>query len=344
MSTTIVGMKLIFFFHFPKRANPSGRFENFIEFESLGLISNLSAYYWGFNELRRLFFIFFLLISLSSDGQGIMSFYFLPTDTWIPAKYNSELNPIASVWLRSSLVNCLSLAPVVPLLRGWALYVSNTSMSASSSSSTYRNSIDALLRPGMGSNLYRGLLPLIASVPITCAFSLPATLSMLMLTSNENRYSMAASSLAIITAGEICIQPFRYFYLRRAADTNSIRTYRYLWQSTTWLNMYKGILPFTAASLLIQIGPHLTRLLGFEKEPYQALIGSAFCLAAYPFYVTGFRRVFSHSIAEAPTIASTLRNASPLALLQGIIALTGCRVMITLLQANLSAHSEKIPF
>ena len=273
-----------------------------------------------------------------------MSFYFLPTDTWIPAKYNSELNPIASVWLRSSFMNCLSLAPVVPLLRGWSLYVSHKSTSSSSSASTYKNSIDALLRPGMSSNLFRGFLPLVASVPVTCAFALPATLSMLMMTSNEDPYVMTATSLGTIIAGEICVQPFRYFYLRMAADSNSMTTYRYLWQSTSWPNMYRGIVSFSAASLLIQMGPHSSRLFGFEKDPYQALVGSAVCLAAYPFYITGFRRVCSRNMTEAPTLINTLRNASPLALLSGIVVLTGCRAMITLLQANFSVHSEKIPF
>lgn len=208
----------------------------------------------------------------------------------------------------------------------------------------YKNSIDALLRPGMSSNLFRGVLPLMASVPVTCAFALPATLSMLMLTSNEDPYTMTATSLTTIIAGEICIQPFRYFYLRMAADTSTMSTYRYLWQSTTWPNMYRGIVSFSAASLLIQMGPHLSRLFGFEKEPYQALIGSAFCLVAYPFYITGFRRVCSRNMAEAPTLINTIRNASPLALCHGILALTGCRAIITLLQANFGVHSEKIPF
>jgi hypothetical protein len=274
-----------------------------------------------------------------------MSFPFLPTDTWIPSRANSQINPLVSVWLKSTIVNCLSVAPVIPLLRGWALYCAQRSNNIALTDPPYRGAIDAVLKSGNGLNVYRGSLPLIAAIPLTSAFALSTALSGLMFSSDIDTYASAATAIVSIIAGEICVQPFRYLYFQKATDLTSSITYGNIWRFSSWNHIYRGIGLTTTAALMIQMGPHLERYFGLDRSPnYRVPIYAGVGMMAYICYVTGFRRMIAADIKSAPTLKNTLRSLSPMVILSGIMMMTLTRTLVTTLQSNFSAKSHLIPF
>jgi hypothetical protein len=127
-------------------------------------------------------------------------------------------------------------------------------------------------------------------------------------------------------------------------EPHSQMSYLHLWRATSWPAMYTGIGLFTAASALLQIGPHISRYFGLDTTPeYQVPIYTALGLVSYICYSSAFRRISMRNSEKGPSMLTAL-SRSPRALLSGLLALVTSRAVVMTLQSNLSAKSELIPF
>jgi hypothetical protein len=281
-----------------------------------------------------------------------MSYFFLPTDVWIPASSETTLNPIASVWLKSTLGSICSVAPVLPLLRGWALYVGQheviRSTGSPQTSKEYKGAINALFKfkPSI-SFFFRGCTPLLASIPLTSSFALAASVSGLMATSlfeEQERIKSAATATAAVLGGELLIQPLRYLYFQLASDRTGALKVRTAWRQASWTALYRGVGAAMVASSILQLGPHLERYFGIQQNSKLGLsveIGGG--LLAYMCYMLSFRRACT-SKGVSPISSGQLFREGPFVIGAGVLSMVACRVMVSTLQVAFSANSHLIPF
>lgn len=294
----------------------------------------------------------FSLFPLSSSSVlpvlGLMSFYFLPTDVWIPSSPDSFLNPIASVWLKSALASSLSVAPVVPLLRSWAVYVRSTTVSQPSTPPTthfsYRGAHEVLLKGSMSTtSFFRGLVPLMAAIPLGSAFWLTTSLSGMMATTLSDpteRIQSAATAVAAIGAGELLVQPLRFLYFHQASSLDNTMTLRSLIHQHGFSVLYRGFLPALAASSVLQLSPHLSHYFGLQTNPNTKLsVDIATYAVAYTFFAASFRMACDSNA----TPSSIIKNG-PRFVLAGAVSMTIARFIVSTLQSSFSAKSYMIPF
>jgi len=278
-----------------------------------------------------------------------MSFSFLPNDVWIPSGPETWLNPMASVWLKTTLVNCLAVAPVIPLLHGWSLYVVQSSTSVAKKTIVpYRGTIDALLRTGKGLNVFRGSLPLFMAIPMCTGSSLAVSISALMMTANIDPVSSGFSTLGAVMLGETLVQPFRYWYFQRVVSQEPSLV---IGQKSTYSNIYRGLGYAMVASAVTQLYPHFERYLGLDKNqslrlPLYGIAG----LFSYGSYVMAVRRMCTAEGEKAPTLARTLFGGSASILprisflFAGVFTMGAARALVSTLQTHMSAEAAALPF
>jgi len=261
------------------------------------------------------------------------------------------LNPMASVWLKTSLVNGLAVAPVIPLLHGWSLYVTQSTSLDHTSSLPYRGSIDALLRTGRGLNVFRGSLPLLLAIPVCTGSALYASISGMMVTANIDTASSMATTLASIGFGEICVQPFRYWYFQRLVTNNSSLE---IAQRSTHRGVYRGLGLSMVASAIVQLYPHLSQYYGLHRHQnfHLPLLGAT-SLISYMCYAMAARRMCTAEGETAPTIFRTVFGGPSLStfiipkvsfLFAGIVTMGAARALVSILQTHLSAKATALPF
>lgn len=277
-----------------------------------------------------------------------MSFFFLPTDVWIPSGSSSQVNPAVSVWLKSSIVAGLACAPAIPLLRSWALYVRSHFENLLPRDSTgtalpFRGASEVLMQHRAPvSTYFRGAMPLLAAIPIGSAFYLTASLSGMMATElydKAERLGSAATAVGAIVAGELFVQPLRFIYFQQASSIGANPSIRSILHSHGFLGLYRGVVPAMAASALFQLEPHFVRFFGLNQPLEVALpVQAAFTLSAYICYATSFR------MAIAPNAPASLLSAGlGRLLLVGSISLLVSRAIISRLQSGFSSKSYLIP-
>lgn len=272
-----------------------------------------------------------------------MSFPFLPNDVWIPSGPSSLLNPMISVWLKTSLVNCLAVAPVVPLLHGWSLYVAQSSSLAPKTPIPYRGAIDALLRTGKGFNLFRGSLPLFMAIPMCTGSSLAVSISSLMMTAKIDPISSAFTALGAVMGGEILVQPFRYWYFQRVISGESSMQ---IAQRSTYSTIYRGLGYVMIASALVQLYPHLERYVGLDRdENLRIPLYGATGLVSYTLYTMAIRRM---CVDQGEAIVSRVPSSSLLPrislLFAGVLTMGVSRALVSTLQTHMSAKATALPF
>lgn len=279
-----------------------------------------------------------------------MSYPYLPPGL-VPAKENSWLNPIASVWIKSSFINILAVAPLVPLIRGWYVAIAKSTVSLPSHTRRYYTAFDAAWHTGKGIHAFRGSLPLLGSIPIVTGFSILTMLHASMFAQNNEDYTSLAIACGSLVAQEIVVSPLRSLH-------TTVATWSFLHHSKQekkpYISLRSTFMPlryFLPASVLVASYPLLfpyspNRTPDLVEIPLFAVFG----LGLYTLYERGFRDILmqNRNIREGHFTGSFTRQPPPigtrlLTFVGGMVSLFVIKASTAMLAVHLANKHHKSP-
>lgn len=278
-----------------------------------------------------------------------MSYPFLHSGL-VPANEGSPLNPIASVWLKTSTINICSIAPVIPLIRGWYLSIAKSQITVPIAERRYYTAFDAAWRSGGGMQMFRGALPLFASIPVVTGCSLFSMLHLVMFIENPKDYSCLAIAGGSLLAQELIVSPLRSYHVLSSTWGALNPTEAHLRPQLTLRSAFLPIRYFLPASLLAMAYPSLFPVTPrSQADPFRLPLIGIYGANLYTLYERGFRDILKQNsqirnLNFGPSASALPLSTRALTFAGSMLSLLFIRSTCTVLATAMSNKHELLPF
>lgn len=279
-----------------------------------------------------------------------MSYPFLHSGL-VPGKENSFLNPIASVWLKTSLINVCAVAPLVPLIRGWYLSIAKSAITLPTPERRYYTAFDAAWSSGGGLQMFRGSLPFFASIPICTGISLFSMIHFIMFVENNEDYGSLAIASSALIAQEVIVSPLRSQHVLSSTWSALNPTKAFERPRITLRSSFVPLRFFLPASMLVTSYPIVFPYSGrTQADPFHLPLLIAYGVSVYTLYELGFRDILKQNAEirkvnfERPLVQALPLSKRVITYAGGMLSLLFIRTSFTALAAVMSNKHEQIPF